>query len=175
MTVVSMCGTLSPLEVRIKELEEFPVFQFTIHSRLSIMFKISALALSAILFIGVSANPLRRDTCNPNAQGSPVSILKEATGFEWAAPNMFNILGEPYTGSLEFPGWKIPQTGEFPTSYFIEDVATPGMMATINAGELDLNTLNNEIFQPIGPDAGDPLRNFGCSTVGSNEIYTIMT
>ncbi|KAE9404920.1 hypothetical protein BT96DRAFT_972924 [Gymnopus androsaceus JB14] len=177
------------------------------------MFKISALALSAILFAGVSANPLRRDTCNPNAQGNPVFILNEATGLEWAAPNMFNIIGEPYAGSLEFPGWKIPQTGEFPTSYFIEDIATPGMTATINAGELDLDTLNNEIFQPnqvftisctfcgtdvspgnilasgcvigpfnvsnacirIGPDAGDPLRNFGCSTVRDNEVYTIMT
>ncbi|KAE9392694.1 hypothetical protein BT96DRAFT_979274 [Gymnopus androsaceus JB14] len=61
---------------------------------------------------------------------------------------MVNIIGETCAGSLEFPGWKIPQTGEFPISYFIEDVDTPGMTATVTCGEVILSTLNNEIFQP---------------------------
>ncbi|KAE9401249.1 hypothetical protein BT96DRAFT_992304 [Gymnopus androsaceus JB14] len=48
---------------------------------------------------------------------------------------MVNIIGETFAGSLEFPGWKIPQTGEFFISYFNEDVDTPGMTAMVTCGE----------------------------------------
>lgn len=83
------------------------------------MFKLSALALSAIL-LGASATPVRRNACMPNAQGSPVSIQNAATGLEWAAPNDFNIVGESYASGLTSPRWHIPQSGEYPISYYIE-------------------------------------------------------
>lgn len=88
------------------------------------MFKISvALSLSAILLAGASATPLRRDSCNPNAQGSPVSIQNAATGLEWIVfDNGVNVGALPFAGSITRQ-WFIPQTGQATPSYFIELVA----------------------------------------------------
>lgn len=85
------------------------------------MLKISALALSAIILSGALANPLRRDSCSPDAQGVPVSIRNAATALEWGVDfNQINIVGESI--GLTAPEWYIPQTGEYPTSYFITSV-----------------------------------------------------
>ncbi|KAJ4496023.1 hypothetical protein C8J55DRAFT_545361 [Lentinula edodes] len=113
------------------------------------MFKASILSLSATLFVGVLAKPLQRSSCNPNAQGVPVSIQSTGIpGLEWgiASPSDILIVGESYRG-LSAPDWYIRQSGEFPTSYFITDVDS-GLAATITGGELILNPVNNAIYQP---------------------------
>ncbi|KAF5392875.1 hypothetical protein D9757_000859 [Collybiopsis confluens] len=178
------------------------------------MYKSSVLFSLIVSFIGASANPVRRDTCNPNTQGQPVSIQSTYTpGLEWgiASPSDTLIVGESYRG-LDAPDWNVLQTGQFPTSYLITDI-TNGLAATINGGELLLNPVNNAIFQPnqvfdincnscgtdvspgniiglgctisphnvsdacirIGPSELDPLGNFGCDPVQSDEVFTIRT
>ncbi|KAJ3915734.1 hypothetical protein F5877DRAFT_69647 [Lentinula edodes] len=153
------------------------------------MFKVSILSLSATLFVGVLAKPLQRSSCNPNAQGVPVSIQSTGLpGLEWgiASPSDTLLVGESYRG-LSAPDC--------------------GLAATITGGELILNPVNNAIYQPnqvfditcdscgtdispgnvlgqgcvigphnlsdacirIGPSAVDALRNFGC-TAESDEI-----
>ncbi|KAJ4486882.1 hypothetical protein C8R41DRAFT_838106 [Lentinula lateritia] len=95
------------------------------------MFKVSILSLSATLFVGVLTKPLQRSSCNPNAQGVPVSIQSTGIpGLEWgiASPSDILIVGESYRG-LSAPDWYIRQSGEFPTSYFIRDVDS-GLAAT---------------------------------------------
>ncbi|GAV99538.1 hypothetical protein LENED_001001 [Lentinula edodes] len=113
------------------------------------MFKVSILSLSTTLFVGVLAKPLQRSSCNPNAQGVPVSIQSTGLpGLEWgiASPSDTLLVGESYRG-LSAPDWYIRQSGEFPTSYFITDVDS-GLAATITGGELILNPVNNAIYQP---------------------------
>ncbi|KIK68262.1 hypothetical protein GYMLUDRAFT_237342 [Collybiopsis luxurians FD-317 M1] len=114
------------------------------------MFKTSVLVSLALSAIGTSANPVRRaPSCNPNAQGQPVSVRSTySSGLEWglAAPSDTLIISESYRG-LDSPDWYVRQSGQYPTSYFITDITT-GLAATINGGELLLNTLNNNIYQP---------------------------
>ncbi|KAF8830291.1 hypothetical protein HHX47_DHR2000377 [Lentinula edodes] len=113
------------------------------------MFKVSILSLSTTLFVGALAKPLQRSSCNPNAQGVPVSIQSTGLpGLEWgiASPSDTLLVGESYRG-LSAPDWYIRQSGEFPTSYFITDVDS-GLAATITGGELILNPVNNAIYQP---------------------------
>lgn len=89
-----------------------------------IMFKtLVALSLSAILLTGALATPLRRDSCNPNAQGKPVSIQNAATGVEWSvASDDVEVTITPFAGSTTRQ-WLLPQTGEFPTTYFFQLVS----------------------------------------------------
>ncbi|KAJ4490002.1 hypothetical protein J3R30DRAFT_18389 [Lentinula aciculospora] len=112
-------------------------------------FKVSILPLSAALLVGVLAKPVQRSSCNPNAQGVPVSIQSVGIpGLEWgiASPSDVLVIGESYRG-LSAPDWYIRQSGQYPTSYFITDIDN-GLAATINGGELLLNPVNNNIYQP---------------------------
>ncbi|KAE9407219.1 hypothetical protein BT96DRAFT_933559 [Gymnopus androsaceus JB14] len=137
------------------------------------MLKISALILSAVLLTGASAKPLRCGSCNPNAQGNHVSVQDAATGLEWAVIKNFNIVGEPYAGSTS-RGWNVPQTGEFPTCYFIELNASPGNILAEGCVIAPYNV--SDACISIGPDAGLPLQTLGCGIVRANdEVYTIMT
>ncbi|KAJ3826140.1 hypothetical protein F5880DRAFT_1546755 [Lentinula raphanica] len=81
----------------------------------------SLLSLTALLFAVVSATPVQRSTCNPNAQGVPVSIQSVGiAGLEWGLGNASDIVivGEAYQG-FGVPNWYIRQSGQYPTSYFI--------------------------------------------------------
>jgi hypothetical protein len=86
------------------------------------MFKYLALVSFVLSSIGASsATPVQRASCNPNAQGQPVSIQSEAfVGLEWglAAPSDSVVVGESYRG-LAAPDWFVRQSGQFPVSYII--------------------------------------------------------
>ncbi|KAF9074045.1 hypothetical protein BDP27DRAFT_1317909, partial [Rhodocollybia butyracea] len=93
-----------------------------------------------------SGNPVRRDSCNPNAQGAPVSIRSSEFGLEWTVESGV-VFGEPFSG-VEAPNWFINQSGDFPTSYLITSTDDDTMAATITGGEIILNPVNTAIFQP---------------------------
>ncbi|KAF9074046.1 hypothetical protein BDP27DRAFT_1317911 [Rhodocollybia butyracea] len=153
------------------------------------MFKLVALSF---FLLGVSGNPVRRDSCNPNAQGAPVSIRSPEFGLEWTV--------ESGVG----PNWFINQSGDFPTSYIITSTDVDTMAATITGVHLfdnnqvfdiacdvcntDASPGNNIgegcVISPVNvtdaciiidASAGDALRNFGCATIEPSDLWDITT
>jgi len=112
------------------------------------MFKISAaLSLSAIFLAGASATPVRRDSCNPNPQGNPVSVQNAATGVGWSVADNVDVTVVSIANSTTGPQWLIPQTGQSPTSYFFEFTGN-SQVITIDAGMFTLSPANPTIIQP---------------------------
>jgi hypothetical protein len=79
------------------------------------------LALSSI---SVSATPLGRSTCTPNAQGAAVSIVSSADGtLKWGDANPTPAIGDALS-ALSFdgdsPDFHVAQSGQFPDSFVIK-------------------------------------------------------
>ncbi|KAF5387508.1 hypothetical protein D9757_006535 [Collybiopsis confluens] len=105
----------------------------------------AALALAGS---SVSATPLARDTCAPNAQGSGVSIVSAQFGsLEWgdhnATPAVGDVLGFSSARGLAATDFHVQQSGQFPASFIIKDVDNNSLAVTAQGSHLAFTTASD--------------------------------
>ncbi|KAF9074301.1 hypothetical protein BDP27DRAFT_1316828 [Rhodocollybia butyracea] len=121
----------------------------------------------ALCSISVSATPLGRSTCTPNAQGAAVSIVSSADGtLKWGDANPTPTVGDVLS-ALSFdgdsPNFHVAQSGQFPTSFVINDVNNHALFVdSSTAGSLTFNTTSVDF------DQGFQLFDITCQSCGSD-------
>ncbi|KIK58223.1 hypothetical protein GYMLUDRAFT_246259 [Collybiopsis luxurians FD-317 M1] len=114
------------------------------------MFSLLTSVVAAIAFAsaGVSATPVARGTCAPNAQGSGVSIESvQYSGLEWGDHNTTPTNGDVIVSSsfrgLAAPDFHVQQSGQVPTSYIIRDVNNNNLAVTTEGSQLHFTPTSN--------------------------------